>query len=140
MIYTLSWRDNIEIARIAPAGSRLIAALDRACQVCQVHLTVSCATADHAPDDPHTTGDAYDVSVSTLTPAQLVRVHQFLTETLGPLFTVLYEVPRTSDTPQLQLIEYVNPHATGPHLHLQRAKGTTYPPRNEALKEVSHGV
>jgi hypothetical protein len=63
-----------------------------------------------------------------LTPSQIIEVIDALVQLLGPLFTVLYETPATPSDAKLGEFAYVNPKATGPHLHLQLKKGTVYPP------------
>lgn len=113
---------------IAPAGFRILAALDRAAQICRVDLMVTCGTDSHALPDPHPLGEAFDVSVLGLSAQQIADVHAQLTRDLGPLFTVLYEVPHVPSDPTLRSIAYVNMDATGPHFHLQRKKGTVFPP------------
>ena len=113
---------------IAPAGFRILAALDQTAQDCRVDLMVTCGTDSHAMPDPHVTGEAYDVSVLGLSAQQIADVKANLDAALGPLFTVLYEVPSVPSDPTLRPIAYVNVKATGPHFHIQRKKGTTFPP------------
>lgn len=125
-------RPSAQFARIAPAGFRILAALDGAAQQCQVDLEITCGTDSHAAPDPHVTGEAYDVSVQTLTPAQIGAVHAYLQGRLGGGFTVLYERPDHPVDPRLNAIAYVNPKATGPHMHIQRKKGTVFPPLSPA--------
>lgn len=112
---------------IRPAGFRILAALDRAAQACHTDLLVTSGTDSHAMPDPHCTGEAYDVSVHGLSAQQIADVYASL-KGLGPLFTVLYEVKAVPSDPTLRPIAYVNVDATGPHLHVQRKKGTVFPP------------
>lgn len=117
------------IDRLQPAGARILAALDDATTTCGVDLVVKCVTKGHPVADPHTLGEAADVSVRDLAVAQIVAVKQALERQLGPLFTVIYETPATTTDPALlALTPYVNAAATAPHLHVQRRRGTTYPP------------
>ena len=58
----------------APAGFRLLAAIDRASRLVRVDLTLTCGTDSHGPDDPHTRGEAYDVRTRDLTASQAQRV------------------------------------------------------------------
>ena len=113
---------------IHPAGFRILAAIDRAAQECRVDLMITSGTDSHAAPDPHVTGEAYDVSVHLLSAQQIADVKASLERTLGPLFTVLYEVPTVPSDPTLRPIAYVNATATGPHFHVQRKKGTEFPP------------
>ena len=113
---------------IKPAGFRILSALDQAAQICSVDLEITSGTDSHAAPDPHALGEAYDVSVKALTGSQIVEVRRTVTMMLGPAFTVLYEVPFLPADPALQAIAYVNREATGPHFHIQRRKGTIFPP------------
>lgn len=115
----------------APAGFRILAALDGATKVMGQDLWLTCGCEGHPPTDPHTLGEAFDLSVQGLSPARVVKLRDLLLQTLGMRFTVLYEVPHTPNDVTLAGIAYVNPDATGPHIHIQRAKGTTYPPITE---------
>lgn len=122
---------------LAPAGFRLLAALDYCAQRLNLTLTLTSGSEQRgrSPLDPHMTGEAVDVRVNDLTFAQIRALYMMLGETLGPAFTVLLEAP-THDRPQaLADIIYRNEKATALHLHLQRKKGTTWPPR-EASSEV----
>jgi len=114
---------------IAPAGFRLLAALDRTAQQVGVDLMITSGTDSHAAG-AHPTGEAYDVSVLGLSAQQIADVRGTLIAILGPLFTVLYEVPKVPSDPTLRPIAYVNVDATGPHLHVQRKKGTIFPPES----------
>lgn len=114
--------------QIRPAGFRILSALDQAAQDCRVDLLITSGTDSHAQPDPHVTGEAYDVSVHGLSAQQIADIHASLTATLGPLFTVLYEVAAVPSDPTLRPIAYVNIKATGPHFHIQRKKGTVFPP------------
>lgn len=113
---------------IAPAGFRILAALDRATLECGVDLTITSGTDGHAITDPHANGEAFDVSVKGLTPEQIIEVRDVLLQLLGPLFTVLFEVPQPPTDAKLAELAYVNPEATGQHFHIQKRRGTTYPP------------
>ena len=114
--------------QIRPAGFRILAAIDHAAQACRVDLMITSGTDSHAITDPHASGEAYDVSVHQLSAQQIADVKAILERTLGSLFTVLYEVPKVPSDPTLRPIAYVNLKATGPHFHIQRRKGTVFPP------------
>lgn len=121
-------RPGAYFTTIAPAGFRILSALDQAAQDCLVDLMITCGSDSHPPTDPHSLGCAYDVSVHTLSAQQIADVKAHLEETLGPLFTVLYEVPKVPSDPTLRPIAYVNVKASAPHFHIQRLKNTVYPP------------
>lgn len=111
-----------------PAGARLLAAFWRGADRFQEDWLVSCGAEAHPPGDPHTLGEAFDLSVNAWSPDQTVERYHWLVAELGPLFYIQYERPDTSVVPELAAIEVVSPGATAPHIHAQRAKGTVYPP------------
>lgn len=131
MIPVLRFRPEVTILP-APAGSRILAAFDKATSVLACDLTVTCGSEGHPPTDPHTLGNAMDLSIHALSTDQIVRLVNFLKTTLGSRFTVLYEVPSLPDDATLKGLAYVNPHATGPHIHVQPVRGTVYPPVDPA--------
>lgn len=112
----------------APAGCRILRALDDATLHLDRDLVVTCADGKHPPDDPHTLGEAYDVRTRDLDVERIVELHAYLMGTLGPLFTVLYEVPKAPTEPALVAIATVSMVATADHIHVQRKRGTSYPP------------
>ena len=114
--------------QIAPGGFRILAALDAACQAIEHDLTITAGTNDHE-QGRHPLGEAYDVRTRDLTSAQILRLLRILTSTLGPAFTVLYERPTPEPDAALAAVAFINPHASGPHLHVQVKKGTWYPPQ-----------
>lgn len=130
MVPVLRTKAGVEFARIAPGGFRILAALDRACQVMARDLTITAGTNDHAMGR-HVTGEAFDLSVKDLTVPEIVRLKTLLQQVLGARFAVLYEVPSEPADPTLRAIAWVNQDASGPHLHLQVTKGTVYPPAND---------
>jgi hypothetical protein len=127
MTPVLRVKPSVVFATIRPGGFRLIAALDTATRVMGQDLLISCGTEGHAFDDPHTRGEAVDLSVNGFAEGQILALVDYLRKQLGPSFTVLYEVP-TKPSGVLASMAYVNPGATAPHLHLQVKKGVVYPP------------
>src|SRR3990167_8738726 len=121
-------RPGVYFNPIAPAGFRILAAVDHAAQDCLVDLMITSGTDSHTQPSAHVTGEAYDVSVHTLSAQQIADVKAHLEETLGAAFTVLYEVKAVPSDPTLRSIAYVNVKATGPHFHIQRRKHTVFPP------------
>ena len=124
----LQSRPGVSFATIRPAGFAILGALYLATQQVGVSLDITSGTDSHAATDPHATGEAYDVSVRGLSAQQISDIKDELEGSLGPLFTVLYEVPAVPSDPTLRPIAYVNIHATGPHFHVQKKKGTVFPP------------
>ena len=120
-------RPGVQFDVIAPAGFRILSALDQAAQRCGVDLMITSGTDSHETG-AHPGGEAFDVSVLSLSAQQIADVKASLERTLGPLFTVLYEVREVPSDPTLRPIAYVNAKATGPHFHVQRKKNTTFPP------------
>lgn len=129
-MYVVRHRSSVRFAVIGPAGFRILAALDQAAQDCCVDLMITSGTDSHTMPNPHCTGEAYDVSVLGLSAQQIADVKASLADCLGPLFTVLYEVPAVPSDPTLRPIAYVNVKATGPHFHVQRRRGTVFPPES----------
>lgn len=129
-------KSGVRFDRIAPAGFVIIAAAHSATRVCCVDVMITCGTEAHPPTDPHTLGEAYDLSTVNFSVELLLKVRSYFQNALGPLFTVLYESPFKPADPRLAAIATINPDATGPHLHIQRRKGTTYPPPPPATTAV----
>lgn len=111
-------------AHIDPAGFRILASLDHIARLLQLPLRITCGTEDHPPTDPHTLGRAYDVGIRGLEPDQVLKILDALTALLPRAeFTVLLETPTPFTDPRLANVQYLNPHATACHLHVQLRKG-----------------
>ncbi len=134
MIHCLRHRDSVRFAVIAPAGFRILSALDAVAQHLEIDLTITSGTDSHVAPDPHAEGEAFDVSVIGLSSDQIHAIKSTLEQILGPLFTVLYEVPERPSDALLRAIAYVNYAATGPHFHIQSRKGTVYPPMMNGVR------
>lgn len=130
MIFTVTTKDaTVTLDPMTAFHAHVIGVLERAADMCQVSLVISCGREDHPPEDPHTKGYALDIRVpAPANPAKIIALLSFLRSTLGSLFTVLYETPVQPVEPQLQAIATVNPGATAPHFHIQPVKGTIWPP------------
>lgn len=121
---------------LKPAGIRILNALDDAAQTLSLTLTITSGSEGtwRSATDPHRTGEAVDISVRGLELEQILRLHRFLTGRLGPLFTVLYERadlpthPSSAVQAEWRAITYINAKATAPHFHVQRKRGTHWPP------------
>lgn len=127
LIPVLRCKPGCAFDRIAPGGFRILAALDAAAKIVGVDLELTAGTNDHTTGK-HVSGEAYDVSVTGMTVPQVLKTKRFLEQALGLRFTVLYEVAIQPADPALVAVAFVNPDASGPHLHVQIAKGTVYPP------------
>ena len=113
---------------IAPAGARIIAAVDGATKVLGIDLWISSGTDGHGPTSPHTRGEAYDVSIKDMSIPVILKTKQYLELVLGTRFTILYVVPSDPTDPNLLPIAHVNRDAAEPHFHIQAQKGAVYPP------------
>lgn len=127
-VYVVRLKDGVSFARLLPAGVRILSAIDDATSWLQCDLTISCGNEGHGPLDPHTLGEAADVSVLLLSPAKIIALLNGLRVHLGRAFYAQYETHSAPNDPQLRAIVVVNPAATAPHIHIQRAKGTVFPP------------
>lgn len=136
-MHVVLFKPGAEPKFIAPAGACILNALSKAAVAYGTDLEITCSTGGHAPDDPHTSGEAYDVSVNGVPSTDVIRRMGFLRGNLGELFTVLYETPHAPPCAELRSIAFVNPDATAPHLHVQRKKGTVYPPSPAAADSTT---
>lgn len=130
--FVVRHRPSVRFDVIAPAGFRILSALAQAAEFCETDLMITCGTDGHSMPDPHVTGEAFDVSVHTLSADQIADVKGCLERILGHAFTVLYETPRVPSNPTLRPIAFVNISATAAHFHIQRALDTTFPPDTTA--------
>jgi len=105
-------KDGVEFAVIAPAGFRILAALEHVAQHINHDLTITSGTdgVHSGPNDPHYRGEAYDVRTSDLPDkaTALARIMEFLGE---ETFFGFIE-------------EYL---AAGEHIHIQLRQGMHYP-------------
>lgn len=121
-------KPGVTFAPIAPAGFHILSALDTVAQLVHRDLEITSGSDSHPPDDVHALGEAYDISVQGFDAPTIAMIRAGLQQQLGDAFTVLYETPVKPSDVRLQVIAYLNPHATAPHLHVQRRNGTVYPP------------
>ena len=135
-IACVRFKPSVLLDPLTPALARILGALDTCARRLNVDLTVTCGRESHGLADPHTLGAAVDVRTRTLTAEQTGLAFQYLRATLGERWTVLYEVPARPEPARLAVIATVNPHATGPHFHIQARKGTVYPPQDAVSRTV----
>lgn len=128
---------GVQFSVIAPAGMTILAALHAAATSLLIRdVTITSGTDSHSFPDPHATGEAYDIETLSLSSLDLLGLLSYLEAALGPGFYCQYEV-RPVDLegldPLVRRVAVVSLHATGPHLHVQRAYGTVYPPVHPAI-------
>jgi len=123
---------GVKLDGLAPAGFVIIAAIIAAANATGLAFELTCGTEAHAASDPHSLGEALDISVAPYTATQVLVAKAALEAALAALtdapFDVLYECREAPKDARLSAIAYVNPHATGRHFHIQRRKGTQFAP------------
>lgn len=127
----LTHKPGVVLETILPALGEILAMLAHAAQRWQVDLVISCGNEAHPPTDPHTRGEALDLSIDGWSAAEIAAR---LGECRGALpadsFTVLFELPQAfaPDHPlaAVNRLATINPVATAPHFHLQVRKGVPY--------------
>jgi hypothetical protein len=129
MVPHVRLKPGAEVRVLAPAGVRILAAIDRAAQHLETVAIVTSGSEERGrkPTDPHMTGEAFDVSVAEWDEAMVRAVYRSLRSTLGAGFTVLLEAPALVDVGGLRDLVYRSANATGVHFHIQRKKGTRWP-------------
>lgn len=128
MIPVVLTKPGVRFDCIAPAGFRILAAIVACAAALGRDILITSGTDSHSLPDPHARGCAYDIGLANWSADNISQGLTFLRGNLGPLFTVLYEVPRKPLDPTLIPLAYVNSVATGPHFHIQPLKGSTWPP------------
>lgn len=105
-------KEGVRFDVIAPAGFRILAAIDQIAQWANITVTITSGTDGVHPaggaQDPHYRGEAYDIRTHDLPDA-----HDFLAklqQTLGPLFFAFIEFEGTPNE----------------HLHCQLRNGQTF--------------
>ena len=100
---------------LAPAGARILEVLKQVVEPYDFDVTVTSARdGKHSgKDDPHHSGEAFDLRTNTLKAAQKRRL-------LDDLKAGLYQEPR-------RFYAFLEAPGTGnEHIHVQRRRGTTY--------------
>lgn len=108
-------KGGVQFTKIAPAGFRILSAIDQCSKALSLDLTITSACdGEHSgPDDPHHKGEAYDI-----------RSHDFPNESLKQM--VLDDIMRRLGFESF----YGFLEASGTdneHIHIQRKKDTIYP-------------
>lgn len=116
------------------AGAVIDAAIVLASGATGLPILITSGTEAHAPGDPHSRGCARDIGVIGWSVEQILQVMRAIELGLHQLvpsipWTVLYENAVASPDPRLAPpVGFVNPQATGPHLHIQPGIGAPWPP------------
>lgn len=100
---------------LAPAGARILDELKKIVSGYDFDVTVTSARdgVHSGIDDPHHSGEAFDLRTNDLTPAQKQRL-------LNDLQKALYRDPR-------RFFAFLEaPGTANEHIHVQRRSGTTY--------------
>lgn len=122
-------KPGVAFAPIAPAGFRLLGALDRVARSLAHDLTITAGSDSHPPSDPHSLGNAYDIRTHDLTPEQKAHV----------LRAVLLDLHESDMDAPLEVSGGLatmyffgwleHPGTPNEHLHFQLRKGIPlYPP------------
>jgi hypothetical protein len=107
-------KDGVDFKVIAPAGFRILGAIETTARRAGVDLVITsaCDGVHSGFDDPHHRGEAYDLRTNSLAPADKTVVLNCLIALL-PIdqFYCFLEAPNTPNE----------------HIHAQIKKGTVYP-------------
>jgi hypothetical protein len=123
---------GVTFTTIAPAGFRLLAAIERAARELQLPLmiTSACDGEHSGPHDPHHRGEAYDLRTRDLTEGQkdlvLMAIITACSEPGAPPPFLLPGVKRSLAT--ALFFGFVEaPRTPNEHIHVQLRQGRTYP-------------
>lgn len=107
-------KDGALFEKIAPAGFRILSAIDQTAAELRLDLTITSGSdGEHSgPTDPHHSGEAYDVRSQDMTEDVKQKVITSIMDKLG--FEQFYGFLEAAGTPT-------------EHFHIQRKRGTTYP-------------
>lgn len=107
-------KEGVLFSTIAPAGFRILSAIDQVSQALSVDLVITSGTdGEHSgPNDPHHRGEAYDVRCQGFSAELKDQILAGVMRKLG--FDRFYGFLEAAGT-------------TNEHFHFQVKKGTTYP-------------
>lgn len=119
MIPVTRVKPGVSFEYIAPAGFRILAAIDAAAMTLghDVTITSGCDGCHSGQTDPHHSGEAYDVRTKDV-PDATALLREILRRLGTEYFFAFIESPGTGNE----------------HIHAQRKRGTIYPP------ESDHGI
>jgi hypothetical protein len=112
----------------APAGIRILGALDATARRLKRDLLVTCADKEHPPADPHSTGEAFDVrthDVDDATKRLILRELMLELQNEGDML----DAPIATGIGLSTLYFYGQiefPNDPREHLHIQLRRGVTY--------------
>lgn len=106
-------KSNVQFQTIAPAGFRILSAIDQCAAKLDCDLVITSGTdgLHSGPLDPHHTGEAYDVRSHDFSQEQKDLILAQINTMLGDRFYGFLEAPGQDNE----------------HFHWQRAKNTVYP-------------
>ncbi|SRR6266568_1222032 len=113
MIPIVKVKQGVLFTTIAPGGFCILSAIQRTCIAKGYDLTITSACdGEHSgPNDPHHRGEAFDLRTNDLNVDQKTDILKTIIMYLGDKFYAFLESPNTPNE----------------HIHIQVAKGTTYP-------------
>lgn len=125
-------KPGVQFTVIAPAGFRLLHAIEHTARTLQIDVTITSACdGDHSgPDDPHHRGLAYDVRTHDLTAPQKAALLEGILDQCrdddeGPTLPVQGVPQSLSSRCFFGFIEA--PGTLDEHIHVQLRKGRVYP-------------
>lgn len=121
----------LPITTLAPAGVRLLGALDVIARRLGHDLVVTCADKEHTASDPHSTGEAFDVRTHDLDETlRAALLHELMIElSASPMGDTPAPVPGIAleNLATAQFYAQIeNPGQPNEHLHAQRRNGRVY--------------
>lgn len=130
MNHVVRFKDGVlPIGHLAPAGVRILGALEVTARRLGHDLTVTCVDKEHPPSDPHSLGAALDIRTHDL-PDDVKRTM------LKELMLELSDAASQMDAPMLVSGGWATMHFWGwiehpgepnEHIHTQLRKGVSYP-------------
>lgn len=126
----LRFKDGVlPIGHLAPAGVRILGALERIARLQLLHdLTITCADKEHPAADPHASGEAFDVRTHDLATDQKQDLLIMLMNELSDGGDVDPIVAKDGGWVTRHFFSWLENAGTDTeHLHVQRRNSTTYP-------------
>jgi hypothetical protein len=114
MIGVVTTKEGVLFQKIAPAGFRILSAIDQVAETLSTDLVITSGTdgTHSGPDDPHHRGEAYDVRSRGFSPDLKQQILDGIMRRLG--FDRFYGFLEAEGT-------------DNEHFHFQVRKGTAYP-------------
>lgn len=132
MIAGVTFKDGVlPIGKLAPAGVRLLGALDVMARRLGHAFVITCADKEHGDKDPHTLGEAFDVRTHDL-PEDVkdALLHELMIELCDDPTTDAPKTLTTVNMPNLATKRFFsqleNAGQANEHLHCQRRNNTVY--------------